>query len=485
MKLKRILISTISTALLLTACDLLDIINISKKTETEFAISTDPSSNVLLQATNKNKDKIVLLGEKDKNGLAKSITEVLVQEHGKSNYTTFVYDKNKIQQVIADNGVVMTYDWLSSSRIALTIVEPNTGEQINTVVDLNASAASKSPDTRLEFMVERRTGDVNMDIKPLASEYAQKANIQTKAGEGGLVGDVYYTVCGQPKYGDCYVEVFDAPERSILNLVGRYEAAWTESKGHHTFTVPQQELLSAVDLGAVAAKIDEYAGYLCAAEQYGQTLTHFQTLICPAVAAATVALPVTSPAAPAILAACEGSTAALQVYCNTLGAGAEGGDSLAKAIAGKTGLREIDFSTKTLYILPCIRTLDTKKGPICGKVVTYKGLGGTVECTIDVGGTPMIDSFSLNPPAPAKKQGYTAKAVLLCVPAGSKVTMSISGTDGYTNTKNVTINTDSQSYEATMSVPGADTGVHDQCTVTLVMPDGSKKTKNASLVFGD
>lgn len=485
MKLRKLLFSLLAVVLLVASCDfILDIFGEDDDTGIEYEISTDPNSNVLLRATNESNDVFVLIGEKDSKGLAKSITEVMVQEHNKKTPTSFQYDKNyRPIKVVADNGVVMNFEWLSSTKAALTVVEPNTGEQINTMIDLEAEPKSKSPSVAPHFT--KRSGEVQMEVCPIQSPEAPSSvssMIQTKAG-GDIEGDIYYTHCGQPRWGDCFVKVYSVPEIQLKYLIGTYPAHITSEKGHHSFVIPASDKPS-IDLGEIASSIDFYMGYVCASESNGQLLTHFQNLICPAISAGTLAFPATSPAAPAVLAACSGSTAALQLYCSTLGAGLDGGDSLGSAIAEKTGLSELDFEISgSLTIIPCVPCFDPNKSYISGNVVIYTG--GPLNCTIEEGGSPSIGSFTLNPSAPSDGQDYVAKAMLLCVPAGTKVTMSIVGTDGYEDSKSYTISSEQESYEATLRVPGADTGVRDQCTVTMVTPDGSKYTKNASLVFGD
>ena len=479
MKTKYFFSVILAVALLAASCDILgDIFGLGGASDTEFEVSTDPASNVLLKATSGSNDVVVLIGDKDSQGYAKSITEVIVQEHGKKNPTSFEYDSNKrLKKVVADNGVVMNFEWLSSTKVALTVVEPNTGEQLNTMVDLAAAPDSKAP-SAAQFT--RRSGEIVMEVSPIQPvEVSEPASNVTKAS-GDIEGDIYYTHCGQPRWGDCFVRVYSRAEIQLKYLVGTYEASWSSEKGHHKFIIPGSDRPS-VDVGSFVTKVEKLVGYACSAEQYGMLLTHLQTFFCPAISAGTLAFPATSPAAPAVLAACSGSTAALQVYCQTLGAGPDGGDSLAKAIADGTGLSELVLDAIT--VLPCAPCFDAKKSYIYGPAVFYKG--GPLNCVIEEGGDPSIGTFTLNPPAPSDGQDYVAKATLLCVPSGTKVTMSIVGTDGYEDSKTITISGDQESYEATLRVPGADSGVRDQCTVTMVTPDGSKYTKNASLVFGD
>lgn len=60
--------------------------------------------------------------------------------------------------------------------------------------------------------------------------------------------------------------------------------------------------------------------------------------------------------------------------------------------------------------------------------------------------------------------------------------MEIIGTDGY-HAKKSQIVDNTITITTILSVPGAETGVKDVCTVTAVTPDHKTVTKKASLVF--
>ena len=102
---------------------------------------------------------------------------------------------------------------------------------------------------------------------------------------------------------------------------------------------------------------------------------------------------------------------------------------------------------------------------------------------VDSGGDPAINAFKLEPSAPIHGEDYVATAYLSCIPAGTLITMSIVGTDGYTDSQSQTVGTDSPHIDATSHVPGAESGVYDVCTVVVTPPGGPSLTKTASLVF--
>ena len=95
---------------------------------------------------------------------------------------------------------------------------------------------------------------------------------------------------------------------------------------------------------------------------------------------------------------------------------------------------------------------------------------------VDMGGSFDISNLRTIPPDPAPKQGYTAYADIICPePGGTSVTISIVGSDGYSNsfTQSFTTNGTISLY-----VPGGAESVRDVVTVA-----GKGITKNISIIF--
>jgi hypothetical protein len=82
-------------------------------------------------------------------------------------------------------------------------------------------------------------------------------------------------------------------------------------------------------------------------------------------------------------------------------------------------------------------------------------------------GTEPID------PAPSQSYVIFAEAEALCV-EGAQLTLSIVGSDGYTNATTVSLSETVQS--ASLSVPGASQGVQDTITAELTGAVNDKKT---------
>jgi hypothetical protein len=73
---------------------------------------------------------------------------------------------------------------------------------------------------------------------------------------------------------------------------------------------------------------------------------------------------------------------------------------------------------------------------------------------------------------------------MYCLKLGSTVTISVEGTDGYTASNVTTINETQQAGTFNLTVPGAETaGIQDVVTLTVLLPDGTKITRTAQLIF--
>jgi hypothetical protein len=96
--------------------------------------------------------------------------------------------------------------------------------------------------------------------------------------------------------------------------------------------------------------------------------------------------------------------------------------------------------------------------------------------TIDAGVNIEIASFTTNPVDPAPGQSYVATAEITCAAPGTEVSMSIVGTDDYTDSATCIVEGNAA---CNLSVPGAREGIVD--TVTVTITNGS--TRSVALVF--
>lgn len=201
---------------------------------------------------------------------------------------------------------------------------------------------------------------------------------------------------------------------------------------------------------------------------------------CAAISMALAFAGVTAVSAPGFFLVCEKITVALDVVCAffTDVPGTTGTSFFADGICGLLRNKKIAWNTP-LYLSPVVCAIPQN---IKGLSKIYDGKHDLPDLNVSWGGAPRITDVTLNPPAPLAYVSYDAVANLYCLPAGTIITMSIVGTDGYSNSKTYIVG-DEVHYVATLYVPGSYAGVRDVCTVRLDMPDGSSLSRTAQLYF--
>ena len=175
----------------------------------------------------------------------------------------------------------------------------------------------------------------------------------------------------------------------------------------------------------------------------------------------------------------------LQVYCEgalawTPGGGTPGGGTgqtdLTEFIADNIG-DVVDFFVQTgpfsLQPRATIPGIGVRDGP--SKLLSLADLQNPLPLfTVDAGfGFVEIKSLTANPQSPQAGQSYTATAQISCAFDFTKVTMTVSGTDGYRDTD--TCVTNEGDFKCDMFVPGAAPGVVDTVKALVQEPlsDGS------------
>lgn len=474
-----------------TSCNDDERTTIQTNEETITAMANlNPGEPVIVDVSNKEGQSVVIMGTKDLQGYAKKIEQVIITLPEEENPTEVFFDENeKIKEMIAPNGVRFQFDWLSNTEIALTLIDPNTNEQLNTLIDLSNQysqtklAASRSGNTKC------RDGNSTMKIEPL-TKTASINNLQkqTRATGEGIIGNVYLEQCGAPTTAQCWVDVYDYSNMTGSFGRGKYRGRFACTKvgdGHYQFKLPANYNVHH-NIADYCDAINDIIGKICDVNEFTAPGSGSKEAMCIYISGALASGIVSAPVAAGFLVACETTSVALDFTCTFLDGSMAGidlapgtptlGDGLCSA------LREMDYTWDTpLLLQPVVNAL-----PSCiyGTAQIYEADGNLKDMKITWGGNPVINSFKLIPSAPAQGVSYQAIAELYCLPIGTKVTMDIIGTDGYTDSKTSTINTgENLNYRATLSVPGAATGVKDVCTVTAVTPNGETVTKKASLVF--
>ena len=104
------------------------------------------------------------------------------------------------------------------------------------------------------------------------------------------------------------------------------------------------------------------------------------------------------------------------------------------------------------------------------------------DLTVNIPGDGEISSLELQPRSPVEGQDYLATATITCLNAGDRVTISVAGSDGYSDTKTEVVAVDG-GVDVRLLVPGADSGVRDTVTVSVRRSGDTVSSLTASLIF--
>lgn len=462
----------------------------SSTKELEALANLNPDEPIIASLANAKGESLVLMGSKDDSGFPLMLEQMIINIPEEENPTEIFLDNSeKVKKMVAPNGVNFLFEWLSETEAAITVVDPNTNEQLNTVIDFaNQESDLTTAKTRSATQIVR-TGKTVMTIEAINTDMLQNTKALTRA-ENGIVGDVYLDQCGAPATAQCWVDVYDYSNLTGAYGRGKYRGRFACTKiedGHYQYKLPQNynKQHNAADY---CEAINNVFDKVCKLNSFTAPGSGAKEFLCVALSAAIASTSaadfgLSAPAAALFLEACMKISLSLDVACS-LNSGnmdlPEGTPTLTDGLCGI--IKEADYTwTDPLFLVPVVNALPTN---IYGTTQIYKAGEGLKPMSITWGGNPVINTFTLNPPKPVHGVSYLAIAELACLPLGTKVTMDIIGTDNYTDSQTCEIGQgESIYYKATLKVPGAATGVKDICTVTVVTPNGETVTKKASLVF--
>lgn len=439
---------------------------------------TDYDTDILLVGKTDNGDDVTIIGTKDSKGYPKAITGFQFKEKSSKKEGTLTFNGSKLVQAETGDGVTILFDWLNNGEVAVTMIDQETEEEFKTSVKQDGKAAT-------DFSVQSgtRSGNTTLTIEKYAApEEVPVTGIATKAAATKATGDVkgyiHVQKCGYPDdEAEPFVSIYKDNGFGTYNVwVGDYFATRI-GKGEYEYSFPGSEQPHhEINIAKYAGDLATLMGYVCTGT--GGSEDYIAAVLCPSIAAALTGTVIGAGAAAGFIAACATTVAGIKLYCGTFGAGVPGGDDIAGKIASKLHVKW----DEPLVIVPFLNAL-----PKCvkGKAFTYTS-GNTISKVSEFASEdPTIAIFQLSPAAPSSGQSYDAKAALKCVPAGAKVTISIEGTDGYSDSKTETFEEAIYTTVVTLHVPGASKGVRDVCKVVMQLPNGDQLNKSASLVFGE
>ncbi len=431
-----------------------------------WRVFTDAQDGRLAARTMPDGSRVLFSGRRGEEGRPEALTHVQVDQQG--GPLLFALDASGFPaQTFAASGAQMRWEQVGPRLYALSAIDPTGSVELRTELDLDNPPSQ--PQVRLSAPNIRRGAQVALEFT--AAVQHEGAAQQRGAAQGSVTVDV--TECGQPTdQRTVFVRVEDLSNGAF---VGTFPAA-SIGGGRYAAQIPSGQF-SVPITADVCATLESMLGTACTALDLGGPA--FPLLACTALAAAASSSGIGSLAAAPILDMCLASSAAIELYCLSLGASpAPGAPSLAQMLCDAI---PADPSPSQLRLQAFYAALPSN---VYGPAVEVAANGALPTLRIDDSSLPVIVSLDLNPSAPGQGQSYVATANIGCLPAGSVVTMSIVGTDGYTDSRTYNVSEGQPSGSFTLNVPGAASGVRDTVTVRVALPGGGSMQRESFLVFG-
>ncbi len=438
----------------------------------------NPADPQLLRAVTAKGDVVDYFGEKSTSGGATKLRSVRVKNNNNQVTNIKLDNLSRPSEIQSFNGVSFKINWTSATNIVITALAADGSVQVNLPVNLASQTNGPSTgecglcDLPLETELPNENQQINRAPRSgrTVSLTVTNSNQDDDMIPNQSVGTSTVNVkrCGSP-VNDAIVGITVVPSnnpQSAYNVPAVFSSA-----GAYRASIPIQQ---SAGQGAedICQNIAGTLGSGCDALSVippGAELT-----ICAAIGTAVGAL---NPAAgAAVFAACDIGFVASRLYCETLGwSPVPGAPSILELVCGNISEVVDRFAIGNLLLVPVV--FIPGKGVVSGQNgQTVPGTGPLPTFNIDAGGQVEIVTFTTNPADPAPFQNYIAEALISCAPPNTRVTISIVGTDSYSDSATATINGDAN---VTLTVPGAEQGVSDTVTVTVT----NGPTRRIFLVF--
>lgn len=439
-----------------------------------ITLFTSPQNPLVARIDNPSDGIVELYGTKNAAGVAQQITMLVHQTSADSKAGTYLLfdEQSRPKSILGSDGSKVLLKWQSDSRATVTYVSTDGESQLNTEIDLNDETTggrlSASPVPIPESAGTGRSvrGDQAIQLKPVVVSESGSIHSSARLAAGQQEVIVNLTNCGGLPSDAEYVSVIMYTEPvTAYKRVGEYQARRI-TKGMYSVILPT----------GVSAEVNLSNQDICkgAGKVVDKIFCNKVTKVLRKIGAKAPKANLWTLAGGFILDKVLGKMCQLATPEGELcKANFEDekknywtGDVafIAKAVSSSGG--EPHYSKLT--------------DPIDGKA-NYP------DFKIELGAELKVQPLVLSPDRPVARQSYEVKAAINCVPVNSRIVLSVRGTDSYSDeASTVVYSLDANgAFNFSLIVPGAKTaGIQDEIILTVILPDGRKMTKIASLIFG-
>lgn len=444
-------------------------------------INTDAASSEIMKVATATQDTITYYGYKNQDGTTANIYTIEYSTHDGINNIIDLDENGKPVSITNSVGASLTFEWISETSAVVNAHSQSDNYFISTVVDFASPQQPHLTNSKItKSSISVRNDDLKVEIKKNKDNWRNISN-QLKTRIQYDPDDYFFSCqevwlwiyqCSSSYNAKNYIIMKNATNGVTIGKLMNPEYM---AKGNYRYFLPYSSYPSSATNKELCANIDN------ALRNVEQVLSG---ILGPAIGDSGALIVALNAAAmttgigmiPAVI------TDAIVLAVTA----ADCGLQLINENGGISRLMEwanSEWYYKEYIISDLILTPVgyTQAKTVMGEPQRVTPDDNNILITLDMQGDPVIDAFTLNPSHPGQEVSYTATADFHCIPEGSTITLSIVGTDGYSNSITESI---SESGSAVLYVPGAAAGVYDLCNVVINMPFGESLTMQASLVFG-
>ncbi|MCF0070796.1 hypothetical protein LZD49_09960 [Dyadobacter sp. CY261] len=437
------------------------------KTESKYTLMTNAADPLLMTALSNGGELVKVFGRRDTAGVPLSVDAITLGDVDNGGLS-YYYNNKTLNAAIAPNGSRFSFEWLSATRVIVTATTPDGAFQVTTPFSLDSNGKINQAKTKA-VNTSRKRGGLRMTFSQSAK--AKKADFSANARIAGT-GEVNIltTSCGGKADGIISLRVYDSDLKK-LDVIPAVRIA----EGHYRATIPA-ESIPEVKKGIMCEYMPELLDIACTVTADGAAALP----ICEALGLALTLTEIGAVAGIPLMEACPAISGGLVTICETVGFSPTPGAPSASEELCNAILKYRQESRRLLLIAEAQAYPKSKYNP---SVQVVPG-GPYPDIVFDLGGELALGALLLQPSDPGPYQDYQGTIEISCLPAGSKVVLSIIGTDSYQDSVVYNVTSDEPTGEFSLHVPGAETGVQDMVSLEVILPNGKKVVRSASLIFG-
>jgi len=430
-----------------STCDLInDLFNDDKESINSYDLYTNPTDPTLIKVTEGDGTEVTYYGTKDIDGVPLDLKLVTIQYPGETEtYKVNIDENGQPAKIFTPTGSMFEIDPIDTKEFYLSIVS-GTGEiRIDTKINLDSldepkSSIAPQPDGTTHFPPRMKAQGRSVIFTP----FPQKNTSPSLKNTEGNILTLNLTLCGEQLPSPMLIPVLymKPPLGGVIP-----NPSFGYNPGQYGFYLPEQSQPS-VKIQQICTQVGSIIDDVCLAYDWTP-----KSAICPLISKLIDKKFQNSNDKQSILSVCDKAIEVLPKLCK---------------INKDIGLENFCELAGEVYLNPnpdqyTYLLMVHAEGKMYQVPLTNFNPNTSSTITYDIPGTFDVTDLYTEPKDPAPNQGYTATALIDCPdPAGVEVTISVSGSDNYSDSETVTLTTGGS---VSLYVPGGAQSIEDVITV--------------------